>query len=68
MNSAASGRIVYKPGQHISVGFSTEPYVEMYEFLRDYLDFQIQRMKKQTKSVALALVRRNGLDNTRLAK
>jgi hypothetical protein len=40
-------RIVYKPGQDISVGFSTEPDVAMYEFLKDYLDFRITQMKKQ---------------------
>jgi hypothetical protein len=45
-----SERISYKPGQDISVGFSTEPDVEMYEFLRDYLEFRIQRMKKQSQS------------------
>jgi hypothetical protein len=47
--TAINERIVYKPGQDISVGFSTEPDIEMYEFLRDYLDFRIQRMKKQAK-------------------
>jgi hypothetical protein len=44
---AISERIVYKPGQDISVGFSTEPDVAMYEFLKDYLDFRITQMKKQ---------------------
>jgi hypothetical protein len=45
--SAISERIVYKPGYDISVGFSMEPDIETYEFLRDYLDFRITRMKKQ---------------------
>jgi hypothetical protein len=46
---AINERINYKPGQDISVGFSTEPDLEMYEFLRDYLDFRITRMKRQAK-------------------
>jgi hypothetical protein len=48
--SAISERIVYKPGQDISVGFSTEPDVAMYEFLKDYLDFPIAQMKKLPKT------------------
>jgi hypothetical protein len=36
-----------KPGQNISVGFSTEPDVTMYEFLKDYLDVRIAQIKKQ---------------------
>jgi 8-oxo-dGTP pyrophosphatase MutT (NUDIX family) len=38
-----------KPGQDVLVRFTTEPNIEMYELVRDYMDFRIERLKKQMK-------------------
>jgi hypothetical protein len=48
--TAVSERISYKQGQDISLGFTTEPDVEMYEFLKEYVEFRIARMKKPPKA------------------
>jgi hypothetical protein len=45
-------RINYKPGHEIFVRFTTEPDAEMYEFLRDYMEFRVDRLKKQPKQKA----------------
>ena len=42
--------IAYKPGLDISIEFSTEPDVAMYEFPKESLDFRIAQMKKQTNA------------------
>jgi hypothetical protein len=49
LGGAVEERINYKPGQDVLVRFTTEPDIEMYELVRDYMDFRIERLKKQMK-------------------
>jgi hypothetical protein len=45
-SSIIEERIVYKPGQDIFLRFTSEPDVEIYDFLKDYLEFRLSRLKK----------------------
>ena len=47
---AVGERICHKLGQDISLRLTTEPDVKMYEFLKDYLEFRIVGMKKQSQT------------------
>ena len=40
-----SGRLLDEAGGEIFVRYKGEPSKERYEFIRDYLDFKVKRMK-----------------------